>query len=231
MGQQGQGKPQKGQGEGQQDEGESGQGEQSDGQKGEGQKGGGKQSGDGESQSGDNGKRQGGKNGDGKRGKGAQGQGNGQNGEGQGKGQGSMSESELQEIYEIYKEQQVIRQRLEQQLQNMINAGDKQLGQKLLKQMEDFENDLLENGVTQRSISKVNNIQYELLKLENAALKQGQKLERESNTNKLDFKNPILSKPDALKNYRNEIEILNRETLPLRPNFRNRVKDYFKSDD
>ncbi len=222
MGQKGQGKPQKGQGEGQQGEGEKGEGQQQGEGEGESQSDDGKKEGEGQ-------KGKGGKKGEGKDGSGSGGE-NGNQG-GQGQGQGQPSEAELQEIYEIYKEQQMIRQRLEQQLQDMINAGDKKLGQKLLKQMEDFENDLLENGVTQRSISKINNIQYELLKLENAALKQGQKSERESNTNTMDFKNPILTKPSALENYRNEIEILNREALPLRPNFQNKVKDYFKSDD
>ena len=231
MGEKGQGKPQNGQGQGK--EGKGKQGEQ-----GEGQEGKGKQPGDGESQSGDGkegkgkGKGDGKGEGEGNNGKGENGKsGQGKGGGNEGNGQEGPSEAELQEIYEIYKEQQIIRQKLEEQLQDMINAGDKNLGQKLLRQMEDFENDLLENGVTQRNISKINNIEYELLKLENAALKQGQKSERESNTNAQDFKNPILSKPDALKDYRNEIEILDRETLPLRPNFQNRVKDYFKSDD
>ncbi|HEA19925.1 MAG TPA: hypothetical protein ENH87_03300 [Pricia antarctica] len=219
MGKKGQGKPQNGDGEG---------------EKGEGQKGKGNKPGEGDSQSGEGGKEgkgKSGKNGDGNQGEGSQGEGSGKGGNGTGDGQEGPSESELQEIYEIYKEQQIIRQKLEQQLQDMINAGDKQLGQKLIKQMEDFENDLLENGVSQRSISKINNIQYELLKLENAALKQGQKSERESNTNVQDFKNPILSRPEVLEKYRNEIEILNRESLPLRPNFRNKVKDYFRSND
>jgi len=219
LGQHGQGKPQKGQGEGQQGEGQKGEGQQGEGD-------GKSQSGDGKKEgAGQNG--QGGTNGEGKEGNGSK----GENGNQGGQGQGEPSEAELQEIYEIYKEQQMIRQQLEQQLQDMINAGDRKLGQKLLKQMEDFENDLLENGVTQRSISKINNIQYELLKLENGALKQGQKSERESTANTKDFKNPILTKPSALENYRNEIEILNRQALPLRPNFQNRVKDYFKSDD
>ncbi len=220
MGQQGQGKPQSGQGEGQQGEGQKGEGQQQG--DGEGQSNSGEGNKDGEGQNG-----KGGQKGEGKEGRGS----NGESGNQGGQGQGQPSEAELQEIYEIYKEQQMIRQKLEQQLQDMINAGDKKLGQKLLKQMEDFENDLLENGVTQRSISKINTIQYELLKLENAALKQGQKSERESSTNTKDFKNPILTKPPALDNYRNEIEILNRQALPLRPNFQNRVKDYFKSDD
>ena len=96
--------------------------------------------------------------------------------------------------------------------------------------MEDFENELLENGFTQRGMNKMNNIQYELLKLENAAMKQGKKPERESNTNKNRFNNPVLTKPSLLDDYRNEIEILNRQALPLRQNFQNKVKEYFKSD-
>jgi hypothetical protein len=214
--QEGQGKPQNGkgqqgqQGQGQrrgQGEGRSGEGRQNDGGE-EGQKG---------------------AKGQGEQGDGAKGENGGQSGQGQ--GQGEPSEAELQEIYEIYKEQQIIRQKLEQQLQDMINAGDKKLGQKLLRQMEDFENDLLESGVTPRSLNKINNIQYELMKLENAALKQGKKSERESHTNTKDFQNPILTKPPELNNYRNEIEILNREALPLRPTFQNMVKDYFKTND
>ncbi|TDT46308.1 hypothetical protein CLV90_0356 [Maribacter spongiicola] len=179
-----------------------------------------------------------GKNGEGKSGKngingeaGENGQGNnGSNGT-NGQGQGSMSETELKEIYEIYQNQQKLRQELEKQLENMINSGDQKLGQKLIKQMEDFENDLLENGVTQRTINKANTIQYELLKLENAALKQGEKSERESNRNTKDFTNPITTKPSLLDNYRNEVEILNRQSLPLRQNFQSKVKEYFKAND
>ncbi|MDO6818143.1 hypothetical protein Q4597_03140 [Zobellia sp. 1_MG-2023] len=173
-----------------------------------------------------------GESGKGEKGDGKDGQGEGgKQGSESGQGNGKPSESELQEIYEIYKEQQRLRGELEQQLKDMMNAGDKKLAQKLIKQMEDFENDLLENGITQRSKSRMNNIQYEMLKLENAALKQGKKPERESNTNTNQFRNPITTKPSLLENYRNEIEILNRQSLPLRQNFQNRVKEYFKSND
>ncbi|WP_282048738.1 DUF4175 family protein [Maribacter aquivivus] len=182
---------------------------------------------------GENGKNREGKNGkNGEKGKGGEnGQGNnGSNGT-NGQGQSSMSETELKEIYEIYQNQQKLRQELEKQLENMINSGDQKLGQKLIKQMEDFENDLLENGITQRTINKANTIQYELLKLENAALKQGEKSERESNRNTKDFTNPITTKPSLLDNYRNEVEILNRQSLPLRQNFQSKVKEYFKAND
>lgn len=205
-------------------QGKEGQGKDGEGKKGEGQGEKGQDGQKGQGQGGEKGQGEGGQNGEGEKGEGGSGQNEGQ-------GSGGLSEGELQEIYEIYQQQQRIRQELEKQLENMLNSGDRKIGEKLVRQMEDFENDLLENGVTQRTINKVNTIQYELLKLENAALKQGKKAERESNSNKQDFNNPITTKPSLLDNYRNGIEILNRQALPLRQNFQNKVKDYFKGDD
>lgn len=207
--------------------GESGKEGEGEG-KGKGGKPGGKS---GEGNSGEGGEGQGGQGNSVKDGK--NGEGKGQSGQGNagGQGQGEPSEGELKEIYEIYKEQQQIRQQLEEQLKNMINNSDRKLGEKLIKLMKDFENDLIENGFTPRGMSKMNNIQYELLKLENAAMKQGKKRERESNTNTNNFTNPITTKPSLLENYRNEIEILNRQALPLRQNYQNKVKEYFKSND
>lgn len=176
---------------------------------------------------GENGKNgEGGKEGsDGKNGK------KGQNGSEKGGNGTGLSEGELKEIYEIYKQQQTIRQELEQQLKDMIAKEDKDLAKKLLQQMEDFEDDLLENGITNRTKTKANNIQHQLLKLENAALKQGEKSTREANKAKNKFTNPITTKPEALENYRNEIEILNRQALPLQQIYQNKVQKYFKSND
>jgi hypothetical protein len=70
-----------------------------------------------------------------------------------------------------------------------------------------------------------------MLKLDNAAIKQGQSKERESNIGNETFQNPILSRPSVLDNYRNDVEILNRQALPLQQNFQIKVKDYFKMDD
>lgn len=206
MGQSGKGKPKNGEGEGAKGTGN--------------KKGQGSKTGEGES----------GKEGNQNRedGTGRQGDGTSGNQEGNQTGPG---EKELKEIYEIYKQQQMLREKLELQLNDMIDSSDRKLGEKLVRQMEDFQNDLLENGVTQSGLEKLNTIEYELLKLENAAMKQGEKSERESNSSVLRFQNPILGRPEFLKNYRNEIEILNREALPLRPNFQNKVKEYFRNND
>lgn len=157
------------------------------------------------------------------------GQGNEGGNKGEG-GQGGTNEMGLSEIYEIYKEQQYLRQQLEKQLQDMIDNADRNLAKKLIKQMESFENDLLENGITQQTRNKVNTIQHQLLKLKNASLKQGKQKERESSTNLNRFSNPIITKPEVLKERKNNIEILNRQALPLRQNYGKKVKVYFKND-
>ena len=193
----------------------------------------GSEGGDGNGKEGDNGD----KGGEGK-GKGTK-EGEGSNSGGGGKGsemgaggdQNGPNEEELNEIYEIYKEQQLLREQLEEQLKNLINNDDRKLGEKLVQQMEDFQNDLLRNGVTQQTMNKMNNINREMLKLDNAALKQGKTKERESNNSMDSFQNPILTRPSILDNYRNDVEILNRQALPLQQNFQIRVKDYFRIDD
>ncbi|WP_238857761.1 DUF4175 family protein [Poritiphilus flavus] len=220
----------KAQGELQQKMGQSGQSgkEGSEGQEGEGQQeGSGKEGESGEGKQGQEGQQPGE---DGEGGKEGKGKGQGQE-EGSGGGQGELGEEELREIYDIYKEQQRIRQELEKQLEDMIRQGDRDLARKLIRQMEAFENELLERGITQRTISKMNTIRHQLLKLENAALKQGNRQERESKVNEEFYRNPVLTKPELLEKYKQEIEILNRQALPLQQIFQNKVKDYFRKDD
>ena len=148
-----------------------------------------------------------------------------------GNGNSNLSEADLKELYNIYKQQEFLKNNLEKQLQDMINASDRKLGEKLLRQMSDFQDNLLENGITQQTIEKASIINYELLKLEGAALQQGKKLERESNTNIRNFNAPILSKPAIFDNKNSEVEILNRQVLPLQQNYQNKIKTYFKRND
>lgn len=156
----------------------------------------------------------------------------GQEGRGSDNGQGNSGQEELglSEVYEIYKEQQFLRNQLEKQLDDIIKSSDRELAKKLLRQMQDFENDLIENGITQRTRSKVNSIQHQLLKLKDATLKQGNRKERESKTDIRQYQNPIITKPEQLQNTRNEIEILNRQALPLRHEYNEKVKTYFRND-
>jgi hypothetical protein len=150
---------------------------------------------------------------------------------GKGAGENSLTEEELSEIYEIYKEQQEIRMNLEKQLDDMINKEDRDLAKRVVRLMEDFENDLLRSGITERTLNKMRNIQHQLLKMENAAMEQGEKKERESNTNTKDFTNPITAKPEILDKFNSDVEILNRQALPLQQIYQSKVKDYFNTND
>lgn len=210
-------------GKGSEGKGKSGEGKGGEGKSGEGKGKGGEEGGNvmGE---GMKGLSEGGNGTAGKGGKNAGSQGGDSSGEG-------PSEEDLKEIYEIYKEQQIIRQTLEKQLADMINGDERKIGQKLVKQMEEFENELLNNGFTQQGMNKINNIHYEMLKLENAVLKKGKKQERESSSNTQKFSTVNTTMPASLKDSYSEIEFLERQALPLRQDFRNRVKEYFKQHD
>ncbi len=141
--------------------------------------------------------------------------------------EGSLSEAQYEEYYQIYKEQQRIRQELEFQLENMINDADRSLGERIAREMEIFENELLQTGITEKTADRLNRIQQQLMRLENATLKQGLEEQRESSTRKNDFENPVLTPPEIFGRKQREIEFLNREALPLRRQYRDRVKKYF----
>lgn len=144
---------------------------------------------------------------------------------GEGKdGDSGYSEDLNGELYEIYKKQQQLRNQLEDRLSK---EGLKGKGGQLIKEMEGIEQQLLDKGFNQRTLERMLNLQYELLKLEEADFKQGQESKRESVTNKDSFTNEIRTNEEDLKKYFNTTEILNREALPLRSKYKQEVKKYF----
>ncbi|WP_298762883.1 DUF4175 family protein [uncultured Polaribacter sp.] len=174
-----------------------------------------------------------GKNGKGK-GKG-KGEGNGKNGNGKSNknGEGDGENDDLDgELYEIYKEQSKLRQ----QLQEAIRLSEKKGNgngtpngdvKRALKTMEQLENEILQKGFTQGTIQKMQRLNYELLKLDKAALEQGEDTKRKSTTN---LKNSQRNKVRALefkKQFYNQVEILNRQSLPLQQNYKIKVREYF----
>jgi hypothetical protein len=75
------------------------------------------------------------------------------------------------------------------------------------------------------------NLKYELLKLDRADLEQGRDNERESRTNTREFKNDVRLSPEDIKKYFNTTELLNREALPLRQDYKHKVQEYFRKTD
>jgi len=128
------------------------------------------------------------------------------------------------ELYEIYKQQQQLRQLLQDKLKK---SGAKGNTGKLLRQMENIENQLLNKGFNQRTLQKMLRLKYELLKLDEADFKQGKETRRESKTNRRNYNNTLRTDPETIKQYFNTIEILNREALPLKQDYKQRVQRYF----
>ena len=142
------------------------------------------------------------------------------------------SEAMNGELYEIYQKQQQLRQQLEEQLRNMDSQNKgKVLGEKLVKDMEQIELDLLNKGFTNQTLQKMMNVQHQLLKLENATFMQGEDTKRKSETNTKAFDNSTIDQIPTAKEYFNTTEILNRQALPLQQIYKQKVQEYFKKTD
>jgi hypothetical protein len=165
--------------------------------------------------------------GQGKNGQGKSGQGQSSK-EGNAKGEGNDGEGDAKNILDILKQQQQLRDALEKELQRNGLGGQ---GRQALDQMKEIEKQLINKGFSQQLVQKALNLKYELLKLDKAAQEQNQDNKRQSNTNTKSFNNSSPPLPAKLQEYLNSIEILNRQTLPLRSQFNKRVQDYFKEDD
>ncbi|MEL6810892.1 MAG: DUF4175 family protein [Bacteroidota bacterium] len=189
----------------------------------------GESGGDGDGAKGENG-RQGEDSNDGKSGEGDGGEGgkDGKGGKGEQEGDDGLNEDLNGELYEIYKQQQQLRNQLQDRLSK---EGLKGKGGELIKEMEGIEQQLLDKGFNQRTLERMLNLQYELLKLDEADFEQGQETRRESRTNRQNYTNTLRLQPDDIKKYFNTTEILNREALPLRQKYKKEVKKYFNGKD
>ena len=170
-----------------------------------------------------------GKNGKGE--DGGQGKGNnkneGQEGERSGYGEGGVEEQNA-ELFKIYKQQQLLRQALENKLSK---SGKIQSAGELIKAMEEVESDLINKGFTNQTLQKMMDLQHQLLKLENATFMQGQSQKRQSNTNEKVYDESPLKDIEQAKRYFNTTEILNRQNLPLQNKLKQKVKAYFNTAD
>jgi len=169
-----------------------------------------------------------GKSGDGKSGNNGKPGKTGKDGKNDSDGEGEDGEGNAKAIMEIYKEQRQLREALQKELNKKGLGGN---GQAALEQMKDIEKQLLNKGFKNELMQKVLNVKQELLKLDNAIQQQGEEKKRQSQTNKKDFNNQTNALDPALQEYLNSVEILNRQSLPLRSNFNQKVQEYFKKND
>lgn len=145
----------------------------------------------------------------------------------EGNGQGEDGDSEA--LFEIYKEQQMLREALRKQLEKQGGSGNGK--DKMLREMERVEDELLKNGMNRETMKRMQKLQYELLKLKEGIREQGTEERRESRTNTKEYAPGQEGSIPGLDEYLQGMEILNRQVLPLRQIYKEKVKAYFKKDD
>ncbi len=151
----------------------------------------------------------------------------GENGK-KGKGGENGEEQMSSEIFEIYKQQESLKQLLKEMM-NSLNLNEKQGAGKAIKNMEDLEKEMLEKGFSKQIVEKIQKLNYELLKLEEAQLKQGIDKKRKSKTNLKSYENREIDSIDSNEEFYDFNEILKRQSLPLRQIYMQKVQEYFKN--
>ncbi|TYA74171.1 DUF4175 family protein [Seonamhaeicola marinus] len=143
----------------------------------------------------------------------------------EGEGESDQFNEDLNgELFEIYQRQQELRESLQKEIEKQ-GLGSK--GNRLIKQMEDVELDLLNKGFTNQTLQKMLNLKHELMKLENAVLEQGKDDKRESKTNKDTYNSNSKNAIPKAKEYFKTIEILDKQAVPLRGIYKKKVQEYF----
>ncbi|ETN94072.1 DUF4175 family protein [Zhouia amylolytica] len=143
----------------------------------------------------------------------------------------TLDEQMSEELYNLFQQQQELRQALEKQLNNKKGEGKSGNEEQLLRQMERIENDLLEKGFNNETLQRMIRLKHQLLKLDDATFQQGENKERKSETNTKNYTNNLQNQTPDIQQYFNQVEILNRQSLPLRQIYKRKVQQYFKTDD
>jgi len=143
-------------------------------------------------------------------------------GEQQGSQQGNEQMSG--EVYQIYKQQQDLRNQLENEINRLGLEGNTN---ELTKSLDRLEQELLMKGFSNDLLQQMDAVKHQLLKLEKAANQQGQDEDRQAKTNQKEFNSNSEPWEEKAKEYFNTTEILNRQQLPLQPEYKKLINIYF----
>jgi hypothetical protein len=166
---------------------------------------------------------EGGEEGDG--GKGEKGKNkDGEGGDGKKKGSQQGDEQMSGDVYQIYKQQQDLRNQLENEIERLGLKGNTN---ELTKSLDRLEQELLMKGFSNDLLQQMDAVKHQLLKLKKAANQQGQDEERQAKTNKKEFNSNSEPWVEKAKEYFNTTEILNRQQLPLQSQYKKLINIYF----
>lgn len=143
-------------------------------------------------------------------------------------GDGQTNEGMNGELFEIYKQQVQLREALEQMLGGELETGNKGSGD-VIKEMEMLEQELIDKGLSLDAINRMEKIKHELLKLQTAKKEQGEDKQRESREGQQSGIHRAIEALKAKNRFTKEREKLNRQSLPLRSIYKEKVESYFKN--
>lgn len=137
-----------------------------------------------------------------------------------------LNSGQCRNLSKLSQQQELIRQQLEE-LRNEINGGKKGNFDKMIKQMQDNEIDIVNNQITQETIKRQEEILSRLLDSEKAEREKEKEPKRES----LEWKYKITDESDNYTIYKKQkekqLELLKTKPAQLSPFYRNKVSKYF----
>ena len=130
--------------------------------------------------------------------------------------------------FQIYQEQKKLRDQLNDLLEKGSEEGNK--GKNAMDKMEEIEKLLLEKGLTTEVLQAMQKLNQELLKLEKANYSQGRDMTRRADQGRNSGNTRTIKKVESQRLFFKQNEILLRNSLPLQPNYQDKVKNYFKTN-
>ena len=138
------------------------------------------------------------------------------------------TERQSEAQYRIFQEQNQLRKELNDLLK--MEGFQSEEMKKLNGDMDQLERMLLEKGISKQTLDKMKSFNYELLKLEEASERQGRDEKRKANSNQKVFTIPDLKREEQYLKFLNTNDVLIRQSLPLQPFYKTKVKDYFNEE-
>jgi hypothetical protein len=139
---------------------------------------------------------------------------------------GNNGEEQAKRQFELYKQQQRIKEDLNQLGDKFSDKATQQKAKELSKQMDDLQKRLLKEGITQSVLNKMIQLQHELLKLKNATFTQHEDEQRQARTNYKNYQylDSIFYKENP--QYQPQNELLKRSQIPVNQKIKTKIKKY-----
>jgi len=129
-------------------------------------------------------------------------------------------------LSKLSQQQEMIRQQLEE-LRNEMSGGDKANIDKMIKQMQENEIDIVNNQITRETLKRQEEILSRLLDAEKAEREKEQQPKRESVEWKYEITDENNSYTIYKKQKEKQLELLKTKPAQLSPFYKNKVSEYF----